>query len=117
MAVAVVVADAGADATALVARTLVIAAVLHLGITALDLGGRHESRRAAVAASTILRGRYRTAFWWGAVTPTVAAVLLAVPAWSGDHAWAVLAAGVLVQPALLTYETVYVRAAQDVPLS
>ena len=117
MAVAVAVADAGEAATALAARTLVVAALLHLAITALDLGGRHASRGAAVAAATIVRGRYRVAFWWGAVAPTVAAVLLAVPAWQGDNAVAALLAGILVQPALLAYETVYVRSAQDVPLS
>ncbi len=117
MAVAVVVAGSGDDATALVARVLVTAAVLHLGITALDLGGRHESRGAEVAASSILRGRYRPAFWWGAVAPTVAAIVVAGLAWNGDHGWTVLVAGLVVQPALLVYETVYVRAAQDVPLS
>jgi Ni/Fe-hydrogenase subunit HybB-like protein len=117
LAIAVVLADSGADAIALVARALAVAAMLHLAITGLDLGGRHESRRAAVAARTLVQGRYRTAFWWGAVTPAAVAAVLAALAWNGDGAWALLLAGLVVQGALLTYETIYVRAGQDVPLS
>jgi formate-dependent nitrite reductase membrane component NrfD len=117
LGVAVAVAGADDDAVALVARTLVVAGTVHLAICAIDLGGRHVSRRAEVAAGTIVRGRYRTAFWWGAVAPTVAAIGVAALGWGGERPWAVLAAGVAVQPALLIYETVYVRAGQDVPLS
>jgi hypothetical protein len=117
LAIVAVLADTGQDAIALLARTLAVAALLHLAITGLDLCGRHVSRRAAVAARTLVRGRYQTALWWGAVAPTAVAVILAVLAWTGDRGWAVLVAGLVVQGALLTYETIYVRAGQDVPLS
>ncbi len=117
MAVVSVVAGVGADGVALAARVLVVGAVLHLAITWLDLGGGHHSPRAAVAARTILTGRYRKLFWAGAVAPTVVAAALAVAAWSGDPAWLAAVAGLLVQPALLAFETAYIRAGQDVPLS
>ena len=118
MAVVVVVADVGADGIALVARTLVDrrgAAPRHHGPRPRRRGTRAD---AAVAARTIVRGRYRTAVLVAAPSPrSWRRSCWPSPSWSGDHGWAVLAAGVLVQAALLAYETVYVRAAQDVPLS
>ena len=117
MAVVAVVADVGSDGVALIARTLVVAALLHLAVTAIDLGGSHHSANAAVAAHTIVRGRYARLFWGGAVAPVVLAVLLAALSWNGGAVAAVALAGLVVQGALLAYETVYVRAAQDVPLS
>ncbi|MGH3348064.1 MAG: 4Fe-4S dicluster domain-containing protein [Nocardioides sp.] len=114
---AVAGAGSGPGAVSLVSRVLLVGAVLHLALTVFDLGGRHHSRHADVAARTILWGRYRALFWGGAVAPAVVAVGLAAASWSGDTTWTVVLAGVLVQPALLAYETVYVRAGQDVPLS
>ena len=118
MAVAVVVADVGADATALVGANLVAAAVLHLAITAVDLGGRDaRAEGAAVAARTIVRGRYRRRSG-GARSPRPwQRPWLAVPAWNGDLGCAVLAADCSSSRPCSTYETVYVRAGQDVPLS
>jgi hypothetical protein len=46
----------------------------------------------------------------------VLAVALAVLGWAGPLA-AAAAAGLLVQLALLAYESVFIRAGQDVPLS
>jgi len=117
MAVALVLAGEGSSAVGLAARSLLVGAVLHLAVTAADLGGRHRSRGAAVAARVIVRGRYSRLFWLGSVAPVGVAVVLAAVAWSGGAGWAALIAGLLVQPALLAYESVFVRAGQDVPLS
>ncbi|MBI2243616.1 MAG: polysulfide reductase NrfD [Nocardioides sp.] len=117
MAVVGALAGVAPAGLALAARVLVVAAVLHLTITWFELTRSHGSRRAAVGARTIRSGRYRHLFWWGSVTPTALAVVLAVAGWNGDAAAPVLLAGLLVQPALLVYETVYIRAGQDVPLS
>jgi len=110
-------AGTGSAGVGMLARTLVVAVLLHLAITGLDLGGGHDSRGAAVAARVIVRGRYARLFWFGSVTPTAVALVLAAVAWNGAVAWAVGLAGLVVQPALLAYETVFVRAGQDVPLS
>jgi Fe-S-cluster-containing dehydrogenase component len=117
MAVAVVLAGGSTSATALVARSLLVGAVLHLAVTALDLGGRHHSRGAAVAARIIVRGRYARLFWFGSVAPVLVSVVLAALSWNGGTGWTAALGGVLVQPCLLAYEAVFVRAAQDVPLS
>jgi Fe-S-cluster-containing dehydrogenase component/formate-dependent nitrite reductase membrane component NrfD len=117
MVIALALAGAGDSAVTLAAAVLVLGAVLHLVLAWVDLGGHHESPRAAVAARTILRGRYQRLFLLGAVAPTALAVLLGVVTWAGGPAWAAALAGLLVQPALLAYETAYVRAGQDVPLS
>ncbi|CAN5860721.1 polysulfide reductase NrfD [soil metagenome] len=117
MGVTAAVAGVGGGGIALIARTLVVAGVLHLAVTAADLLGTHHSDNAAVAARTIVRGRYARLFWGGAVAPVVLAVLLAALSWGGGAVGALLVAGLVVQVALLVYETVYVRAAQDVPLS
>lgn len=101
----------------LAACVLIVGATLHLVISWLDLTGHHESRRAAVAANTIIRGRYRRLFWWGAVVPTLLAIVLAASGWAGGLSWLVGLAGLVVQPALLAFETAYIRAGQDVPLS
>ncbi|MGH3432173.1 MAG: NrfD/PsrC family molybdoenzyme membrane anchor subunit, partial [Thermocrispum sp.] len=118
-AVAVAAALVGVDSSgvALVARLLVLGAVAHLVLAAADLLGAHPTANAAVAASTVVRGRYARLFWGGAVAPVVLGALLAGLSWSGGAVWAVVVAGVVVQPGLLVYETVYVRAAQEVPLS
>ena len=117
MAILLAASGAADDPVVLAAAVLVVGAVLHLAITAVDLGGHHDSPRAAVAARTILRGRYQRLFLLGAVTPTALAVLLAAVTWAGGPAWLAAVAGLIVQPALLAYETAYVRAGQDVPLS
>ncbi|WP_148571372.1 4Fe-4S dicluster domain-containing protein [Nocardioides caldifontis] len=118
-AMAVLLAAGGADGagTALASRVLVVGAALHVVLTLLDLGGRHHSRRAEVAARTMLAGRYRTLLWGGAIAPTVVALAVAALSWNGDLAWTAALGGVLVQPALLVYESVYLKAGQDVPLS
>ena len=116
MAVVAAFAGTGPAGVGLIARMLLVAAVVHLLITGADLGGHHTTRNAEVAANIILRGRYARLFWLGSVVPVVVAIALAAVAWNGT-AWAAAVAGLVVQPALLAYETAFVRAAQDVPLS
>jgi len=104
----------------LIVRVLVLSTALHLLMLLIEYGGKHASRNAAAAAHMIVRGRYARLFWLGAVGLGVLAVLLALPAWSSPTGVALasaLVAGVLVQVALLAYESVFVRAGQDVPLS
>jgi Fe-S-cluster-containing dehydrogenase component len=117
MAVAAWLAGVGPSGVGLVARLLLLGAVLHLLLGAADLRRTHPTRNAAVAAHTIVRGRYARLFWLGAVAPVAVAVLLAATTWNGGVPAVAALAGLVVQPALLAYETLFVRAAQDVPLS
>jgi D-aminopeptidase len=97
-----------------IALTLAIAG--HVLIALLEYLGRHPTANAAAAAAMVLRGRYARTFWFGGVGVAVLGLALAVLGWAGVPVVA-LAAAVLVQPALLAYESVFIRAAQDVPLS
>ena len=100
-----------------VAWALIVGVIAHLLITAVEFGGRHQTRNAEVAAHMITHGRYAKQFWFGSVGLAIVAGLIALPAaLNGSLVFGVIA-GVLVQVALLMHETVYVKAAQDVPLS
>ncbi len=118
-AMAIVAFAAGVDdsGTALIARCVVVGGLLHVLISLADLFGPHPTRNAKVAADIIVRGRYARLFWGGAVAPVLVAVVLSAIAWTGSPAWLAALAGLIAQPALLAYESAYVRAAQDVPLS
>lgn len=118
-AIAVVGLAAGLsdDAWALVAACTTLGAGLHLLMVLLEYSGRHASRQAAVAAHTITHGRYARLFWLGAVAPAAAALVLAGATWGGAPVGLLVIAGLVVQPALLAYESVFVRAGQDPPLS
>ncbi len=115
LAVAALAADP--DAAALIARCLVIATALNVVMLLLEYGGRHATAQAAAAAHMVVRGRYARLFWIGGVALAVVAAALAAPGWNGAAAVPVLLAGLAVQVALLAYESVFVRAGQDVPLS
>jgi Fe-S-cluster-containing dehydrogenase component len=117
LTVAAVAAGVSDDGVAVLVRCLLVGGVLHVVLAVSDLAGPHRTRNAAVAARTILRGRYARLFWGGTVLPVGVAVALCAAAWDGSPAWAGAVAGIVVQPALLAYETAFVRAAQDVPLS
>ncbi|HEU5323593.1 MAG TPA: NrfD/PsrC family molybdoenzyme membrane anchor subunit, partial [Methylomirabilota bacterium] len=121
LAVAGVFAGWSAAEWGFIAAALVLATLAHLGMLAVEYGGKHASRQAATAAQVITRGRYARTFWLAAVVPAVAAVVLAAVAWgapaSGVAAGLLLVAGLIVQPALIAYESVFVRAGQDMPLS
>jgi hypothetical protein len=104
-----------------IAAAFVTSTVVHLLMLAVEYGGKHASRQAATAAHVITSGRYARTFWLGAVLPTVLAGLLGAVAWgaisSGFAAGLLVLAGLVVQPALIAYESVFVRAGQDMPLS
>ena len=91
--------------------------VVHLLMLALEYAGRHASRQATVAAHIVTSGRYARLFWLGAVAPAAAAAVLGALTWGGMPVALLALAGLVVQPALVAYESVFVRAGQDPPLS
>ncbi len=117
LAVALPFVDMGRDGEQLVVRTLVTASVLHVLMLILEYKGRHATRGAAAAAHMVTNGRYATWFWTVAVGGTVATAALAGFAWWADLLLAALVAGLLAQVALVVYESIFVQAGQDVPLS
>jgi len=104
-------------ATAVLARTFVASAAAQVALAVGEHGRRHDTAQAAAAARLVTRGRYRRLFWAGAVGLGAAAAALALPATRGRKPRLAVAAGLLGQVALVCYESAYVRAAQDVPLS
>jgi Fe-S-cluster-containing dehydrogenase component/formate-dependent nitrite reductase membrane component NrfD len=117
MLVAALFADVPGRTQAFMARSFVVASVVHLLMLLVEYGGRHASRQAAVAAHVVIHGRYARLFWWGAVLPGVVAVILGSLGWGSGAVPAAALAGFLAQVALLAYESAFVRAGQDVPLS
>ncbi|HEU4514955.1 MAG TPA: NrfD/PsrC family molybdoenzyme membrane anchor subunit, partial [Nocardioidaceae bacterium] len=117
LAIAGLFADLSDTAWTLIAATFVISTVLHLLMLGIEYGGKHSSRQAATAAHVVTSGRYSKLFWLGGVLPAAVAALLGGIAWGGQTAVLVALGGLLVQPALLAYESVFVRAGQDMPLS
>ena len=101
----------------LVVRTLAIATAAHVVVLAVEYGGKHATRHAAAAARLVTHGRYARLFWTAAVGLGVLAAGAAVLSWNGGLLVAAAVAGLLVQVVLLAYESVFVRAGQDVPLS
>jgi hypothetical protein len=95
---------------------LALATVLHVVMLLLEYLGPHPTANAAAAARMVTRGRYARTFWLGGIGLAVLAAGLAIGGWAGPLGLAVGAA-LLVQVALLVYESVFVRAGQDVPLS
>lgn len=96
---------------------LVIGVVAHLLIVAVEFGGRHQTQNATVAAHSITHGRYARTFWFGSIGLAIVGAVFAIPVLLGESLLFGLIAGLLVQVALLAHETVFVKAAQDVPLS
>ncbi|HEX6935413.1 MAG TPA: 4Fe-4S dicluster domain-containing protein [Actinomycetes bacterium] len=117
LAVAVPFVDVPDDGERFVARTLVLAAAAHVVMLALEFGGRHASRNAAAAAHMVTHGRYARTFWLLAVGVAAVAAAVGAASWTGEVLAAAVVAGLLVQVALVAYESVFVRAGQDVPLS
>ncbi|NMH97596.1 4Fe-4S dicluster domain-containing protein [Pseudonocardia acidicola] len=105
------------DGVALLARVLVVATTVHVLMLLLEFGGRHTSAHATAAAHLATHGPYARLFWSAGVGLAVVAAAVAAVSWSGAHPAAAVAAGLAVQIALLCYESVFVRAGQDVPLS
>jgi Fe-S-cluster-containing dehydrogenase component/formate-dependent nitrite reductase membrane component NrfD len=96
---------------------LVVSAAVHLLLLTLEHVGHHPSRQAAVAAKLMILGPYAREFWLGAVAVPILVIALASGALPGAVAGLAALAGLLVQPGLIAYETAFVRAGQDVPLS
>ncbi|HET8559520.1 MAG TPA: 4Fe-4S dicluster domain-containing protein [Marmoricola sp.] len=117
LAVAGMAAGFSAAAWHLVAVAFVLSTLAHLLVLAVEYSSRHASRQATVAAHIITSGRYARTFWLGAVLPAAVAGVLGAIAWGGGPAVLLAIGGLVVQPALLAYESVFVRAGQDVPLS
>ena len=109
--------DVSADATAFLVRALVVGTALHLFMLLVEYSGSHSTRGAATAAHMITHGRYASTFWFGGVALAALAGVLAAVSWNGDLLWPAVLGAVLVQVALLAYESVFIRAGQDVPLS
>ncbi len=103
--------------TRALATTFVASSAANLATLAADYGRPHSTRQAETGARMITKGRYRRLFWGGAVGLGAAAAALAVPATRGRMLRSAALGGLLGQVALLAYESAFVRAGQDVPLS
>ena len=96
---------------------LIAGIVAHLLITLVEFGGKHATRNAEVAAHAITHGRYSKEFYFGGVALALIAAVLALVGIATGVAWWAVIAGVLVQVSLVYHEKVFVKAAQDPPLS
>jgi len=117
LAIAALIAGTPAPGVRLIGAALTIATVAHLLMLLGEYGGKHASAGAAAAAHMITHGRYAGMFWGGAVLLGAVAAVVAGFGWAATLAGILAIAGLLVQIALLCYESVFVRAGQDVPLS
>lgn len=117
LAIAALFVDLSDRARTFLAVSFVIATLAHLLILGLEYGGKHQSRQATVAAHIVSGGRYARLFWLGAIVPAAVAGVLGAIAWGAGSGVLLALAGLIVQPALVAYESVFVRAGQDVPLS
>jgi len=111
------VLDPGVDAMRWLAWALAIATIANLLILAVEYGGRHSTRNAAVAAHMITHGRYKKSFWGGAIGLSIIALALALTGALGGPILVAVLGGIVAQVSLIIYESVFVKAGQDVPLS
>jgi Fe-S-cluster-containing dehydrogenase component/Ni/Fe-hydrogenase subunit HybB-like protein len=107
----------GTEARRWLTRGFVGASVAHLALLAAEYGGRHPTKNAAAAAHMVTDGHYAKLFRWGAVGLGALGAALAAPALGGRRKHWAAVGGVIAQAGLLAYESVFVRAGQDVPLS
>ena len=107
----------GEGTQAWLAAALGIGIAAHLLISAVEFGGSHPTRNAGVAAHAIVRGRYARTFWAGSIGLSVLAGVLTLATILGAPVVLAILAGLIVQGALLLHEQVFVKAAQDPPLS
>ncbi len=117
LAVAAAISGLSPEGVALLAQVLVLATAIHVLMVLLEFVGRHTTAQATTAAHLATHGPYARLFWPAGVGLAVVAAAVAAIGWSGIALAAVVAAGGAVQVALLSYESVFVRAGQDVPLS
>jgi Fe-S-cluster-containing dehydrogenase component/formate-dependent nitrite reductase membrane component NrfD len=104
-----------ADARTLLVRVFAVATFGHIAMVLIEYFGRHPTVNDAAAAHMVMHGRYARLFWIGIAAAAVA-VVLAATGWTGALVVPLLG-GLVAQFALLAYESVFVRAGQDVPLS
>ncbi|HEX5349658.1 MAG TPA: 4Fe-4S dicluster domain-containing protein [Pseudonocardiaceae bacterium] len=116
MVIAAAVSGVDGAARTLLVGALTLATGVHIMMVLFEYLGRHPTANAAAAAHLALYGHYAATFWGGGIAVAVLAVVLAAIGWAGPLAVTV-AGAVLVQAAMLAYESVFVRAGQDVPLS
>ena len=112
--------DADTGWVRLLAGALLVGAVGHLGLAVREVTGRHSSANASAAARLIGEGPHRGTYRLGLALSAVAALTAALALVVGGGALGLivaLVAGGTAQVALLAWEHVFVRAAQEVPLS
>ncbi len=104
---------------ALVARVLLVATVVQVAVSLVELLGRHGTANATRGALIMTRGRYARVYWGLTVGLAVPVVVLAAAGWTGSGGAQplVAVAGILAQLSILSYELCFVRAGQEVPLS
>jgi len=96
---------------------LAVGALTHVGLSNGHLLGSHATANARTAAHMVVRGRYSNAYWWGCVATSVLVIALGIGVALGAAVWVGAVAGLIAQGSLVTFEFVFVRAGQDVPLS
>lgn len=116
LVIAALAYDLDAAGRTLLVAALTVATAVHVVMVLVEYLGRHPSANAAAAARLAVRGRYAAMFWGGGIGVAALGVVLAGIGWAGPLAVAAIGAA-LVQGALLAYESVFIRAGQDVPLS
>ncbi|MCD2191087.1 4Fe-4S dicluster domain-containing protein [Actinomycetospora soli] len=114
--VAALFGDVDETALALLAGALTLGIAVHVVMLVFEYLGQHETRQASTAAHLVTHGRYATTFWFGGIGLAVVAAVLGAIGWAGVLVVGAIG-GLLAQAALLFYESVFVRAGQDVPLS
>lgn len=117
LAVAATVIDPGSGGWKLLLFTLTVATAGHVVMVLLEFLGRHPSGQAAAAAHMVVKGRYAREFWVGGVALAVLTAVLAGSSWAAAPLAFAVVGGLVAQGALIAYESVFVRAGQDVPLS
>lgn len=110
-------AAVGDGARALLLAALTLGTLGHLLMVLFEFLGRHTSKQAATAAHMVTHGRYARVFWTGGIGLAAVATAIAGVGWVTASLLIAAMSGLLVQAALLIYESVFVRAGQDVPLS
>lgn len=117
LSVAATVIDPGPAGWKLLLFTLTVATAGHVVMVLLEFLGRHPSGQAAAAAHMVVKGRYAREFWVGGVALAVLAAVLSGMSWAAAPLAFAALGGLVAQGALIAYESVFVRAGQDVPLS
>lgn len=108
------------EAVLLLVVLMVLGAVGHLALAVREMHGHHASDNARAAARLVTRGPHRAAYALGlglAVAAVALSLLTLVDIGTPLRALLAVVAGTIAQVALLLHERVFVRAAQEVPLS